>query len=92
MFPLDEKKLSLAGMFQKQIKKAFPLPENLFPLTGTPLDGKIKLAVAGVSQTRRKKWFPPENQFLQAGMLFFKNWTFRFPQTEKESLNKYCFN
>ena len=51
-------------MSKKQIKKAFPparvcvsTSQNAFNNT-FPLDGKINLAVAGVSQTGRKKWFP----------------------------------
>ena len=41
-----------------------------------PLDGKIKLSVAGVSENGRKKWFwIAENQFQLAGIRsFFKNW------------------
>ena len=46
------------------MKKAFQPPrkcvsssQNAFKNT-FPLDGKIKLAMTGVSQIRRKKWFP----------------------------------
>ena len=45
-FPLDEQKLSLAEMSEKQVKKRFHQRENLFPLTGMRL--KIFL------QSRRK--------------------------------------
>ena len=51
-------------MSKKYIKKAVPLntkcvstSQNAFKNT-FPLDGKIKLAVAGVSQIGKKKWFP----------------------------------
>ena len=42
-----------------------------------PLDGKIKLRMAGVHKNGRKKkdFHEPENQFPRAGIrLFFKNW------------------
>ena len=61
---VDEKQiLSLAGMSEKYIKNGFDSPENLFPLTGMqdsfkntfPLDGKIKLPVAGLSENGIKK-------------------------------------
>ena len=64
-FPLDEKKkLSLAEMSKKKIKKVFPLARkslstysNAFK-NAFSLKRKTKLAVAGVSQNERKKWFP----------------------------------
>ena len=52
-----------------------------------PLNVKIKLAVAGVSQKKTKKTME-KNQFPPEITLFFKNWITRFPQTERESLNK----
>ena len=80
-------------MSKKYIKEAFPLPsKSLFTYRNAfkntfPLNGKIKLAVAGVSQNRRKKM--EENQFASAEIrLFFKNWISHFPQTGKKSLNK----
>ena len=70
MFPLDKKKTganvwylhkSLAEMSEKQTKKVFPLARkslstnrNAFKNTFL-LDGKIKLAIAGVSQNESKK-------------------------------------
>ena len=79
-------------MSKKYIKEAFPLPrKSLFTYRNAfkntfPLNGKIKLAVAGVSQNRRKKM--EENQFAPAEIrLFFKNWVSHFPQTGKKSLN-----
>ena len=69
MFPLARKSLSTN--------------RNTFKHT-FPLDKKIKLAVAGESQNRRrKKLFP-----LAGIRLFFKNWISQFPQTEQKSLNK----
>ena len=49
-------------MSKKYIKNGFHWPENPFPLTEMhelfkntfPLDGKIKLSVAGVSENGRK--------------------------------------
>ena len=49
--------------------------QNMFTNT-FPLDGKIKLSVAGVSENGRKKngVHEPENQFPLEGIrLFFKN-------------------
>ena len=48
---------------ENRYKNDFQFPENLFPLTGMqesfknaiPLDGKIKLSVAGVSENGRRK-------------------------------------
>ena len=73
-FPLDEKKTganvcymhkSLAEMSEKQMKKVFPLARNSLSTSRNafkntfPLDGKIKLAVAGVClKMKEKKWFP----------------------------------
>ena len=56
-----------------------------------PLDRKIKLAVAGIYQNRRKKsgFNQAKNQLPLTGIrLFFKNWISRFPQTEQKSLNE----
>ena len=48
---------------ENRYKNDFQFPENLFPLTGMqesfknaiPLDGKIKLSAAGVSENGRRK-------------------------------------
>ena len=82
-------------MSKKQIKKAFPparicvsTSQNAFNNT-FPLDGKIKVAVAGVSQTGRKKWFPLARNSVSPSMYknnFFKNWIFWFLQTEKKKI------
>ena len=56
-----------------------------------PLDGKIKLSVAGVSENGRKNGFnQTENQFTLAGIrIFFKNWIFSMVSTRrKKSPNK----
>ena len=53
-------------MSQKYKKNDFHYIENPFLIIGMqdsfkktiPLNGKIKLAVAGICETRRKKWFP----------------------------------
>ena len=70
-------------MFKKQIKKAFPLPENLFPLTRMPLDGKIKLAVAGVSQTKRKNGFHQKISFSKQECYFSKTGSSGFHKQKK---------
>ena len=76
-------------------KISFHLPENLLPQpemqnsfkNAFPLDGNIKLAMAGVFENGRKNGFQyPENQFPPAGIrLLFKNWISQFPLT-KENL------
>ena len=58
-FPLTRMKECLENRY----KNDFQFPENLFPLTGMqesfknaiPLDGKIKLSAAGVSENGRRK-------------------------------------
>ena len=88
---------SLAKMSEKQMKKVFPLARNSLSTNPNafrntfPLDGKIKLAVAGVCLKMEGKngFHQPENQFPPAGIrLFFKNWISRFPKTEQKSLDK----
>ena len=59
---LDGRKALTTKSIWKMGKKCFHKPENPFPLTGVQdcfentfaLDGKIKLAMAGVSKTGRK--------------------------------------
>ena len=56
-----------------------------------PVDGKLKLSVAGVSENRRKNCFHlPENQFPLAGIrLYFKNWiSFMVSTSRKKIQNK----
>ena len=54
------------------------------------LDGKIKLAVAGVSQNGRKKWFPLARKSVSTSKnkVIFQKFDSRFQQTEKKTLNK----
>ena len=91
-FPLDEKKTSInVWKIDKRCvaRKSLSANRNAFRNT-FPLEGKIKLAVAGLSQNRKKR-FPlaRKNQFPLAGIrLYFKNWSSRFPQTEQKSRNK----
>ena len=75
--------------WQKCLKKIKSVSTSQNAIKNTfPLNGKIKLAVSGWSASNWKKkngFHYPENQFLLAGIrLFFKNWIFRFPQTEKK--------
>ena len=91
-FPLDEKKTGVnVWKIDKRCvaRKSLSTNRNAFRNT-FPLEGKIKLAVAGLSQNRKKR-FPlaRKNQFPLAGIrLYFKNWSSRFPQTEQKSRNK----
>ena len=65
--------------------------QNMFTNT-FPLDGKIKLSVAGVSENERKKngVHEPENQFPLEGIrLFFKNWI--STSTKNLQIKEYCF-
>ena len=65
--------------------------QNMFTNT-FPLDGKIKLSVAGVSENGRKKngVHEPENEFPQEGIrLFFKNWL--STSTKNLQIKEYCF-
>ena len=88
-------RLSPAEVSEKQIKNRFQQLENPFPLTGMRL--KIRFhqpenkASSGRSFSKKilKRQFQPGNQFPLEGIrLYFKNWISRFPQTERESLNK----
>ena len=54
------------------------------------LDGKIQLAVAGVSQNGRKKWFPLARKSVSTckNKVVFQKLDFQFPLTEKKALDK----
>ena len=64
--------------------------QDLFTNT-FPLDGKIRLLVAGVSENRKKKWFPlARKQFPLAGIrLFLKKWI--STSRKKVEIKKYFF-
>ena len=89
----------MAGMSEKKIlKNDFHKPENPFPLTRMqnlfkntfPLDGKIKLPVAGVSENGRKKWFLLARKSISSSRykIIFQNLDFPVSTSRKKSLNK----
>ena len=58
--------------------------------TTLPLDWKIKLAVAGVSQNGRYKWFPLTRKSVLSSrnQVIFQNLDFPVSTNNRESLNK----
>ena len=86
---------ALAEMSEKQIKKSFHQSENHLPLMGIRL--KIRFHQAEkqsqqqqecIKKEEKNSFHQPVNQLLLAGIsLFFKNWIYRFPQTEQKPLN-----
>ena len=85
-------------MSKTYIKNGFHSLENLFLLIGMkdlfkntfPLNRKVKLAVAVVSDNGRKKWLPlaRKSAFTSRNKVVFHKWYFLVFTSRKKSLNK----
>ena len=55
-----------------------------------PLDGKLKLAVAGLPQNGRKKWFPLARKSVSTSRnkIIFQKFDCSVPTNKQKSLNK----
>ena len=70
-------------------KKAFPLARMGLKIRFHQTEKQSQQWQECLKFEEKNGFHQPENQFLLIGIrLFFKNWIFRFPQTEKKTLNK----